>query len=358
MSSRNRPCADPRICGVQTHRPGTQCKAEYLTRGARNSKGGMPVASAAPPSARTQEGPIEVDPDDVEGLIEQTGGDNEVYNSGNLFEKHTSAALRSDEEHRNAAPKSLGERNWEVTINRVQTEYGQMYLVQDNDPMAGEPDEDVAENMSLHDDESSARDEAEERVAQWQRNWEVDPEEVDDDWDDDDRGMKMMNPRVADAPPESPGIVHRIGGRNYTVTDMDTAAEYATRLTDDEEEKDMLISLTYTRLAADPQPGNDMDTGPSPEDGVDWSNAPFELEDGSTVGVDDIITKLSASQSRRSRAIAMTLQALKGTDSVYRSDARVVDPGDREVDDQDRDVIRRHRGLEGLERGAVSDYWG
>lgn len=186
MNSNNRPCADPRICGVQTHRPGTQCKAEYLTRGARNSKGGMPVASAAPPSARTQEGPIEVDPDDVEGLIEQTGGDNEVYSSGNLFEKYTSAVLRSDEERRKAAPKSLGERNWEVTINRVQTEYGQMYLVQDIDPMAGEPDEDVAENMSLHDDEASARDDAEDRVAQWQENWEVDPEEVYSDWDDDD----------------------------------------------------------------------------------------------------------------------------------------------------------------------------
>ena len=47
--SRMTPCKDPRICGVQNHRPGTVCRADISSMRKRGA--GAPTISNAPPSA-------------------------------------------------------------------------------------------------------------------------------------------------------------------------------------------------------------------------------------------------------------------------------------------------------------------
>lgn len=67
--SANIPCQDPRICGVQNHRPGTVCKA--ASRRPTPQGDSTPGLAQTPPSARTAAEDTSVDPDDVRGLVRE-----------------------------------------------------------------------------------------------------------------------------------------------------------------------------------------------------------------------------------------------------------------------------------------------
>lgn len=73
------PCGDPSICGVQSHRPGTVCRAATSGAGfVKKVPSSMPPVSAAPPSSAANASSdlpntSEMDEDDFQELIADTG---------------------------------------------------------------------------------------------------------------------------------------------------------------------------------------------------------------------------------------------------------------------------------------------